>query len=382
MVTRARKPAVLALADGKVFKGYAIGAEGEATGEVVFNTSMSGYQEILTDPSYAFQILTFTCPHIGNVGVNDEDVESGRVQVAGLIVRELSEHYSNYRAQMSLDEYLIKNKITGIGGIDTRALVLHLRTAGAQMGVISSSGAAVDELVDKARALPSMEGLDLAKTVSTAEPYDWSEGSWELGRGYRKYAAEELSGRLAVVAFDYGIKYNILRRLTDVGFRVRVVPAQAKAEEVLCLNPDAFFLSNGPGDPAAVTYAVETVRKLVGKKPLFGICLGHQILGLALGAPTFKLKFGHRGGNHPVRNSKTKAVEITVQNHGFATLAENVPQGVEITHLNLNDRTVEGLEVPDARAFSVQYHPECSPGPRDAKYLFSDFMKLVQGGEV
>lgn len=374
-----RKPATLALADGTVFNGYAIGADGMTSGEVVFNTSMSGYQEILTDPSYAFQMLTFTCPHIGNVGVNSEDVESRRVHAAGLIVRELSEHYSNYRATGSLQEYLVQQGVVGIAGIDTRALVLHLREHGSQMGVIATGEQSEESLVQKAKALPSMEGLDLVKRVTTDYPYDWSEGTWTPTGGYRQYSEAELAKRPLVCALDFGIKYNILRLLTEVGFRVRVLPGTSSAEEVLAAKPDAVFLSNGPGDPAAVTYAIATTKALIGKVPIFGICLGHQILGLALGAPTFKLKFGHRGGNHPVRNETTGFVEITVQNHGFATKADSVPAGVEITHMNLNDNTIEGLRVPASKCFSVQYHPESSPGPSDARYLFEEFIQLVEG---
>lgn len=379
MAATRRKPATLALEDGTVFHGYAIGAEGMTSGEVVFNTSMTGYQEILTDPSYAFQLLTFTCPHIGNVGVNTEDVESKRVQSAGIIVRELSECYSNYRATQSLNEYLENQGIVGIGGIDTRALVLHLRDHGSKMGVIASGEYADDALVDKAKALPSMEGLDLVKRVSAEYAYDWSEGTWKHGSGFAKVSEKDLSERPLVCALDFGIKYNILRLLTEVGFRVKVLPGTSTAEEVQSYSPDAVFLSNGPGDPAAVTYAIETTRALVGTVPMFGICLGHQILGHALGAPTYKLKFGHRGGNHPVRNEKTGFVEITVQNHGFATHADTVPKEVEITHMNLNDNTVEGLRVPDAKCFSVQYHPESSPGPSDARYLFEEFISLVKG---
>lgn len=379
MVIRTRKPATLALADGKVFHGYSIGADGVTSGEVVFNTSMTGYQEILTDPSYAFQMLTFTCPHIGNVGVNKEDVESRRVQVAGAIVREISDSFSNFRGEGSLIDYLIEEGVVGIGGIDTRALVLHLRENGSQMGVIATGDTDSAALVEKARALPSMVGLDLVRRVTTDYTYDWTQGSWKLGAGYREFTKEELADRPLVCAIDFGVKYNILRRLVDVGFRVRVVPAHMPAEEILAMSPDAVFLSNGPGDPAAVDYAVATVRELIGKQPIFGICLGHQILGLALGAKTFKLKFGHRGGNHPVRNERTGAVEITVQNHGFATRADAVPDSVVITHMNLNDNTVEGLRVDESQLFSVQYHPESAPGPRDASYLFDDFMNLVQG---
>lgn len=369
--------ATLALADGTTFKGFSIGAEGETGGEVVFNTSMTGYQEILTDPSYAFQMLTFTCPHIGNVGVNKDDVESNKVHVAGLITREFCEEPSSYRSEKSLRRYLEENKVVGISGIDTRELVLLLRNKGSQMGVIATGEQNLSDLVDKARKLPSMEGLDLVKQVSCKEPYDWKEGIWEFPSGYTKYNDQELSSRPLVVALDFGIKHNILRLLVDAGFRVRVVPADTSANEIQALKPNALFLSNGPGDPAAVTYGIEAVKALLGKIPMFGICLGHQILGIALGAETFKLKFGHRGGNHPVRNEKTGFVEITVQNHGFATRAEAMPKEVKLTHLNLNDKTVEGLEVIEKGVFSVQYHPESSPGPCDARYLFKDFRQLV-----
>ncbi len=373
-----RQEATLALADGTVFKGYAIGAEGESTGEVVFNTSMTGYQEILTDPSYVGQMLTFTYPHIGNVGVNSEDVESAKVHVSGMICRELSEHFSNYRATGSLNDYLINNKVTGIGGIDTRALTLHLRDNGSQMGVIRSGECNAKELVAQARSLPSMEGQDLVMKITTPKPYEWRQGTWKLGHGYKDYSEKELSGRPLVVAIDCGIKYNILRLLIENGFRVLVVPATTTAQEILAHNPQGVFLSNGPGDPAVVHYVIESVKALVGKKPMFGICLGHQILGIALGAPTFKLKFGHRGGNHPVRDEATGKVSITVQNHGFATDAGRVPKGLRISRLNLNDNTVEGFEVPEAKAFSVQYHPESSPGPNDAQGLFKQFREWVE----
>ena len=372
-----RPEATLALADGTVFYGYSAGAEGETGGEVVFNTSMSGYQEILTDPSYVKQMLTFTYPHIGNVGANSEDIESKKVHVSGIIVRELSEQFSNYRAESSFEDYLKKNGVVGITGIDTRALVLHLRTHGAQMGIIASGTQNADELVDKARKLPSMEGLDLVPFVTTDAAYPWLERTWRPGIGFEKISDAEAAKRPLIAAVDFGIKYNILRLLVEEGFRVQVVPATASSQEILALNPDGVFLSNGPGDPAAVTYGIKTVRELLGKKPMFGICLGHQILGHAVDAPTFKLKFGHRGGNHPVRNTLTGKVEITVQNHGFATHAGKVPAGVRITHLNLNDQTIEELEVPNAKAFSVQYHPESSPGPHDASYLFRQFRSLV-----
>ena len=369
--------ATLALADGTVFKGRAIGAEGESSGEVVFNTSMTGYQEVLTDPSYVYQMLTFTTPHIGNVGVNDEDVESNKVHVSGFICRQLSNEYSNYRGQKSLVDYLVENNVVGIDSIDTRALVLHLRNYGAQMGVIGTGDINSDELVDKARSLPDMNGLDLAKDVSCSKIYKWRQGTWIPEYGYEEFSDSRLMRRPHVVAIDFGIKRNILRLLTRHHLRVTVVPGNTSADEILKLNPDGIFLSNGPGDPAAVTYGIETTKALVGKAPLFGICLGHQILGLSQGAQTYKLKFGHRGGNHPVRNESSKKVEITVQNHGFAVDASSIPGHVKITHLNLNDHTVEGLSIPEAQAFSVQYHPESSPGPSDASYLFKDFQKLV-----
>jgi carbamoyl-phosphate synthase small subunit len=382
----AKKEAVLALSDGTVFRGYSIGANGRTEGEVVFNTSMSGYQEILTDPSYVYQILTFTSPHIGNVGTNPFDVESGKVQVAGLIVRELSKQHSNFRSTASLSEWLEKNNVVGIGGIDTRALVFHLRTYGSQMGVLvagSEASKSDQELIQETKKLRSMDGLDLTPAVTCSEPYSWHEGIWKnFEVGYQKYSNEDVSHWPHVVTFDFGIKYNILRMLTNQKLRVTVVPAQTSADQVKALKPNAIFLSNGPGDPAVVHTAIESTAKLVGNYPLFGICLGHQILGLALGAPTFKLKFGHRGGNHPVKDLRTGKVEITVQNHGFATDAKKIPAGLTISHLNLNDGTVEGFEVPEKQAFSVQYHPESSPGPHDAEYLFRRFRTLIDTGKL
>lgn len=371
--------AVLVLADGAVFEGVKVGAKGEGTGEVVFNTSMYGYQEILSDPSYAGQMLTFTYPHIGNVGANMDDVESARVHARGVICRELSEVHSNYRSEMSFNEYLVKNNVAGISEVDTRALVTHLRTHGSQMGIISTEIDKISDLKERAKKLPSMEGMDLVPGVTTEKIYEWREGSFCLKENkYRVYSESDLSSRRHVVAIDFGVKNNILRRLVDVGFRVSVVPATTSCIEIEKLKPDAIFLSNGPGDPSAVVYGIETTKALLGKYPLFGICLGHQILGLALGAPTFKLKFGHRGGNHPVRNEKSGFCEISVQNHGFAIDKDAVPEGVEVTHLNLNDNTVEGIEIPASHAFSVQYHPECSPGPHDSSYLFEDFYKRVE----
>lgn len=373
----ARERAKLVLADGTAFEGWSFGASGVTDGEVVFNTSMTGYQEILTDPSYRKQMMTFTYPHIGNVGVNKEDVESDRIQVSGLIVRQVSDHYSNFRAQESLESYLKSNGVVAISGIDTRALVLHLRDHGAQMGVIATGERKTADLLEQAKNLDSMEGTDLVPVVSTSKTYEWRQGTWKPGKGFTELSVAEAKTRPHVVAIDFGIKYNILRLLVDHGFRVTVVPAQTSPEEVLALSPDGIFLSNGPGDPATVKYGIKTIKGLLGKKPMFGICLGHQLLGHAVGVPTFKLKFGHRGGNHPVQNTITGKVEITVQNHGFATVAEKAPPGVVFTHMNLNDSTIEGLEVTEAKAFSVQYHPESSPGPHDARYLFEQFRRLV-----
>jgi len=374
------RPALLALADGTVFRGRAFGAVGETSGELVFNTSMTGYQEILTDPSYEGQLVAMTYPEIGNVGVNREDVESRRPYVRGFVVREYREAPSSWRAEESLGAYLARHDIPGIEGIDTRALVRHLRDQGAQVAVLSSTDLDPERLVRKARAAPGMVGQDLASVVTCTEPYDWSEGPWQLG-GYR--SAEECAAAcdgkpLRVVAYDYGIKYNILRSLVGVGCRVRVVPASTPAAEVLALRPDGVFLSNGPGDPDAVRGAPGTVAALLGNVPVFGICLGHQILGLALGGTTYKLKFGHHGGNQPVQDLTTGKVEITAQNHGFAVDVASLGGRAEVTHLNLNDRTVEGLAVPGQPTFSVQYHPEASPGPHDARYLFRRFVALME----
>lgn len=370
------RKASLALEDGLVFHGLAFGAEGEVYGEIVFNTSLSGYQEILTDPSYKGQIVAMTYPHIGNYGINEADVESRKPWVEGFIVRELSPVVSNYRSQMSLDEYMKKNGKIGIQEIDTRKLVKHLRDHGAKKGVISTIDHNPESLVKKARESKSIVGVDLVKEVTCEKAYEFREN---LLSGFDWGEPSEKKKNFKVVAVDCGIKTNILRKLVQHGFSVTVVPASATAEEILKFQPDGIFLSNGPGDPSAVPYVVETVRKLIGKKPIFGICLGQQILGLALGATTSKLKFGHRGGNHPVLDLKTQRVEITAQNHGFVVDIESLPSDdVEVTHVNLNDKTLEGFRHKKYPAFSVQYHPENSPGPHDSDYLFQRFYELVE----
>jgi carbamoyl-phosphate synthase small subunit len=366
--------AVLALADGQVYVGRSFGSEGEALGEVVFNTSMTGYQEILTDPSYEGQMVAMTYPEIGNVGVNPEDVESRRPFLKGFIVKEYSPVPSNWRSTQALHQYMKDHGIVGIQGIDTRSLVRHLRDVGSQEGIISTVQQNPEELIAKAQGSPGLLGRDLVKEVSCQEPYGWDMGKWELGKGYHR------KGQWAytVVAYDYGIKFNILRGLVESGCNVKVVPAWTPAEDVLADNPDGIFLSNGPGDPDAVPYGKEIVQRLVGKKPIFGICLGHQILGLALGGRTYKLKFGHHGGNQPVMDLTTEKVEITTQNHGFAVDADSLKGLAVVTHLNLNDRTVEGLAHKELPIFSVQYHPESSPGPHDAHYLFRRFVEMMK----
>jgi carbamoyl-phosphate synthase small subunit len=369
--------AILALADGTTFEGSAFGAAGQASGEVVFNTSMTGYQEILTDPSYVGQMICMTYPEQGNYGVAAADDESDRVHATGFIVRHQAEVPSSFRAERSLDAYLKAHRVVGIRGIDTRRLTKHLRTHGAQMGVIASGASAAD-LVARARALPGMEGQDLATRISTPTRYEWRQGgadAWTDGE-----RRPQPDARFHVVAYDWGLKRAMLRLLADQGCRVTVVPSRTSAAEALALGPDGIFLTNGPGDPDAVIGARETVAALLGRVPVFGICLGHQILALALGARTYKLKFGHRGANQPVKDLATGKVDITVQNHGFAVDDKSLGARARVTHLNLNDGTVEGLEVLDAPAFSVQYHPEASPGPHDARALFGRFVGMMERG--
>jgi carbamoyl-phosphate synthase small subunit len=371
------RPALLALADGRVFRGEALGATGEGLGEVVFNTSMTGYQEILTDPSYRGQMVCMTYPLIGNYGINPEDVESRQPWVAGFIVKEACPYPSSWRSRISLDDYLREHGIVGIQGIDTRALTRHLRDQGAQEGIISTEEHDAARLAERARALPGLIGRDLVTEVSVEAPHGWTEGPWDLARGYTAPAP----ARFKVIAFDSGIKQNILRCLAGIGCDVEVVPADTPAAGVLERKPHGVFLSNGPGDPEAVPYLIETVRGLAGKTPIFGICLGNQILGLALGGSTYKLKFGHHGGNHPVRDLETGRVEITSQNHGFAVDLRSVEKrGLVETHVNLNDGTSEGMRHRELPIFSVQYHPEASPGPHDAHYLFRRFADLMTKG--
>ncbi len=367
-------PALLALADGRVFRGEACGATGEAAGEVVFNTSMTGYQEILTDPSYRGQIVCMTYPLIGNYGVNPEDVESRQPWVDGLIVKEACAFPSSWRGRMTLDAYMRAHGLVSIQGIDTRALTRHLRDHGAQEGIISTVEPDPARLVERARARPGLIGRDLVSEVSVDRAHEWSEGTWDLGRGY----LPPPTPRFTVVAYDSGIKHNILRQLASLGCAVRVVPADTPAAAILERQPDGVFLANGPGDPEAVPYLVESVRGLIGRLPIFGICLGNQILGLAFGGATYKLKFGHHGANHPVRDLLSGRVEITAQNHGFAVdPASTARFGLEETHVNLNDGTSEGMRHTELPIFSVQYHPEASPGPHDAHYLFQRFIDLM-----
>lgn len=371
--------AKLALENGTVFTGEAFGAETEVTGEVVFNTSMTGYQEILTDPSYAGQIVTMTYPLIGNCGVNAEDLESAKPQVAGFIVKEYFDFYSNFRATGSLGDWLAQHKVMGIQGIDTRMLTKIIRTTGAMRGVISTIDLDEENLVNKAKNSPTMAGLDLATTVTTPAPYVWDKVDRTPFALLPSLKTRVNGKRWNVVVCDYGVKQNILRRLTTYGCNLTVVPSTYSAEKILDMNPDGIFLSNGPGDPAAVRYAIQNIKQLIGKKPIFGICLGHQLLGLALGGKTFKLKFGHRGANHPVKNLMTSEIEITSQNHGFAVDPQSLdPATIEITHVNLNDGTNEGFRHRELPVFSVQYHPEASPGPHDSDYLFAQFVEMME----
>jgi carbamoyl-phosphate synthase small subunit len=375
--------AILALENGTVYRGTAAGAAGVARGEVVFNTSMTGYQEVLTDPSYAGQIVTMTSPQIGNYGVAPDDVESPAPQVAGFVMREESPVASNWRASGTLRDYLIAHNIVAIADIDTRDLTRLLRSAGVMRGVIATGDVDTGELVQQARSIPSMEGTDLVKEVTCESPFAWPAGvakpAIEVPPDLALPAQTKAKRPLRVGAYDFGIKWNILRRLTTYGCQVQVFPASTPAGDVLASNVDGIFLSNGPGDPAAVDYAIENTRALLqADKPMFGICLGHQILGLALGGKTFKLKFGHRGANHPVKFLDTGKVEITSQNHGFAVDPESLPSDVKVTHLNLYDGTVEGLKVLDRPVYSVQYHPEASPGPHDADYLFKQFVEDME----
>jgi carbamoyl-phosphate synthase small subunit len=370
--------ATLALEDGRIFRGRGYGAKGECYGEVVFNTSITGYQEIFTDPSYAGQIVVLTNPQIGNYGTNPEDNEATRPYIEGLAVREFSRVSSNWRSQQVAEEYLERYKIPVIAEIDTRALVRHLRDHGVMRGVISSLETDAEALVAKARSIPKMEGTDLARVVSTKQRYVWDAPEAPLEPGQAPAEPQE-EPRFHVVAYDFGIKHNILRKLASEGCRVTVVPAETPAADVLALNPDGVFLSNGPGDPEPVTYAHENIRQLMGKRPIFGICLGHQLIGLALGGKTYKLRFGHHGGNHPVKQLETGKVEITAHNHNFAVDPASLKQSeVEFTHMNLNDDTLEGLRHRTLPLFSVQYHPEAAPGPHDSHYLFKDFVKMME----
>jgi len=368
------KPALLVLADGKTFEGWGFGSSGERLGELVFNTSMTGYQEILTDPSYKGQIVIMTYPHIGNCGVNQEDLESASPFLEGFVVKEHAPFPSNWRSQGDINAYLEEHNVVGIEGIDTRALTRHIREKGAQVGIISTEDLDKNSLKKKASASKGLIGLDLVKEVSCSSPYEWEDGPWELSKGFQASPKKKYH----VVAYDFGIKRNILRLLVQAGCRVTVVPAGTPSEETLRLKPDGIFLSNGPGDPEGVPYGVETVRSLLGKRPIFGICLGHQLLGLALGGKTYKMKFGHHGGNQPVMDLSTQKVEITTQNHGFAVDVGSLGSNVELTHLNLNDQTVEGLRHISLPVFSVQYHPESSPGPHDSAYLFKRFTEMMQ----
>lgn len=371
-------PAILALADGTVFRGYSIGAAGHTIGEVVFNTAITGYQEILTDPSYSRQIVTLTYPHIGNVGVNREDVEATKVHAAGLIIKDLPILASNFRKEHTLSHYLKGEKVVAIAGIDTRKLTRILREKGAQNGCILAGEDNVQKAIDLARSFPGLSGMDLAKVVSVTEPYEWTQTEWALGRGYGKQEAPKYH----VVAYDFGVKFNILRMLAERGCRVTVVPAQTSAADVLAYNPDGVFLSNGPGDPEPCDYAIAATKEFLERRiPTFGICLGHQIMGLAVGAKTLKMKTGHHGANHPVKDLQDSRVVITSQNHGFAVDPESLPANARVTHVSLFDGTLQGFELTDRPAFCFQGHPEASPGPHDIAYLFDRFTAAMDAAK-
>jgi carbamoyl-phosphate synthase small subunit len=375
--------ALLTLEDGRTFPCRSFTGKGEAAGEVVFNTSMTGYQEILTDPSYRGQMVVMTYPLIGNYGINSEDIESGRIQVAAFLIKEYQDYPSNFRSTATLADYLKSNGIPGVEGLDTRAITRHIRNAGAMRAVISTDDLTPATLVKKANSIPNMAGLNLAKVVTTPDPFYWKNDKPEIisstNRPLDKTIWQHRGAKRSVVAFDFGIKFNILRQLELAGFETVVVPSATKAGTIEAMQPDGIFLSNGPGDPEPVSDAIETIQSLLDYRPIFGICLGHQLLGLALGAKTFKLKFGHRGANQPVKNFRSGKVEITSQNHGFAVDTESL-QGndIEITHINLNDNTLEGFRHRKYPIFSVQYHPEASPGPHDARYLFDEFKELMK----
>jgi carbamoyl-phosphate synthase small subunit len=370
-----RVPAILVLKDGTVFRGISIGAEGLSVGEVVFNTAITGYQEILTDPSYCRQLITLTHPHIGNTGANPEDTESGKIYAAGLVIRDLPLLSSSWRELWTLSDYLKQNEVPGLAGIDTRKLTRILRDKGAQDGCLMAGKVDETEALKAARAFPGMVGLDLAKVVSCEKPYEWREGEWSLGKGYEA----QPDTRYHVVAYDFGVKRNILRKLASHGCRVTVVPAQTPAEHVLRLGPDGVFLSNGPGDPEPCDYAIRSIQKLLeARVPTFGICLGHQLLGLASGAKTVKMKFGHHGANHPVQELDTGHVSITSQNHGFAVDAATLPANARVTHISLFDGSLQGFARTDCPAFCVQGHPEASPGPHDVNYMFGKFASMME----
>ena len=372
--------ALLVLADGKIYKGEHFGSEGEVEAEVVFNTSMSGYQEIITDPSYCGQMVVMTYPLIGNYGVNPEDFESDRPHLSGFIIKELSKVQSNWRSRGSLEEFLKETNVFGIQGIDTRALTRQIRDKGAQQAILSTDTSDPQRLIEKVRKSPGLIGRDLVKEVTCKNAYDWNESEWTIQSGKTKL--KEVKDRpYNVMVYDFGVKRNILRKLTRAGCKIRVVPANTPADEVLATRPDGIFLSNGPGDPAAVPYAIDNVKTILGKVPVFGICLGHQILSLALKGKTYKLRFGHHGGNQPVLDVKSGKIEITSQNHGFAVEQNSFDSDVDITFLNLNDDTVEGIQHKSWPVFSVQYHPEASPGPHDSEYLFYKFVNLMKVGD-